>query len=346
MNLTPIQSGWIKLADIKTALFNELQAAELAVQDLVNGIDGNPLPIVQANLKSAKQVMADAKAKRLEFTRMIDDKLIIPTMDFEKRMAANIDAGSIIELELRKQAAESAESQQLFANEVAALKAHITNEWFRIAAQYRYELENITLETYQNCLKTKQHIDLIPAMVVDMERILDKWKLPEFQKFERKLVKDGHAKEIFDSIEKYNPANDLQTAKNNIKIIWSTYPNDLANADAAIESIDKHKQVAEMAMQMEVELESQTNALIAEAGTFIVETPKIKKELKIVADESEQWGKNIVSNFIRLWPYCNKYIRVKSWSKLTIGQMADALAKHINETGNVIPGIETIEVCK
>jgi hypothetical protein len=39
-------------------------------------------------------------------------------------------------------------------------------------------------------------------------------------------------------------------------------------------------------------------------------------------------------------------LRVKSWTKLTIGQMADALAKHINETGNIIPGIETIEVCK
>ena len=346
MNLTPQQTGWVKLSDIKSALFDELQRAELAVQDYVNGIDGNPLDVIQHNIKSAKQVMADAKAKRLEFTRMIDEKLITPTMEFEKRMAANIEVAAAIELDARKKAAEDAQSQQAYANEAAALKAHIVNEWFRIAAEYRFELERITLESYQNCLKDKQPVHSIPAMVQNMKLILDEWKLPEFQRFERKHVKDSHAKEIFDSIEKYNPADDLQTAKNNVSAVWSTYANDLANADAAIESIDQHKKLAEMALHVEIDLETSTNALIAEAETLIVETPKVKKELKIVAEETEQWAKTIVSNFVRLWPYCNKFVRVKSWQKLTIGQMADALAKHINETGNAIPGIQTEEICK
>jgi len=335
MNLTPVQSGWIKLADIKTALFDELQRAELAVQDYMNGIEGNPLDVVQHNIKSAKQVMADAKAKRLEFTRMIDEKLLTPATAFEKRMAEQIE-----------QAAENAQKQQAIANETAALKAHIVNEWFRIAAQYRHDMERITLESYQNCLKSKQPVESIPNMIHDMKSILDNWKLPEFQKFERKLVSDGLAKEIYDSIEKYNPEDDLQTAIKNISVIWSTYSNDLANVDVAIESIEKHKQIAEMAFEMDLEFETATNALIAEAETLIVETPKVKKEIKIKAEETEQWAKTIVSNFVRLWPYVNQYVRVKSWTKLTIGQMADALAKHINETGNVIPGIETIEVCK
>ena len=346
MNLTPVQNGWLKLADIKTSLFDELQRAELAVQDYINGIDGNPLDVIQHNIKSAKQVMADAKSKRLEFTRMIDEKLINPTMEFEKRMAANIEAGAAIELDSRKKAAAYAENRQLFVNEAAELKAHIVNEWFRIAAQYRYELEKITLESYQNCLKAKQPVSFIPGMMADMESILNDWKLPEFQKFDRKFIPDGQAKEIYDSIEKYNSANDLKTAIKNISVIWSTYANDLANADVAIESIEKHKQVAEMAMKMDVEFETATNSLIAEAETFIVDTPKVKKELKIVVVESEQWAKTIIANFVRLWPYCNKFVRVKSWSKLTIGQMSDALAKHINETGNVIPGIETEEICK
>jgi hypothetical protein len=346
MNLTPIQSGWIKLADIKTALFDDLQRAELAVQDYMNGIDGNPLGVVQHNIKSAKQVMADAKSKRLEFTRMIDEKLITPVTAFEKRMAEQIEQAGAIELEMRKQAAENAGKQQAIANETAALKAHIVNEWFRIAAQYRHDMERITLESYSNCLKEKHPAHSIPAMVQDMKRILNEWKLPEFQKFERKLVSDGLAKEIYDSIEKYNPADDLQTAIKNISVIWSTYSNDLANVDVAIESIEKHKQIAEMAFEMDLEFETATNALIAEAETMIVETPKVKKEIKIKVYESEQWAKTIVSNFVRLWPYVNQYVRVKSWTKLTIGQMADALAKHINETGNVIPGIETNEVCK
>lgn len=346
MNLTPVQNGWLKLADIKTSLFDELQRAELAVQDYINGIDGNPLDVIQHNIKSAKQVMSDAKSKRLEFTRMIDEKLINPTMEFEKRMAANIEAAAAIELDARKKAAADAENQQAIANEAAALKAHIVNEWFRIAAQYRYELEKITLESYSNCIKNRVPVDQLQAMTDDMYLILNDWKLSEFQKFDRKLISDGHAKEIYDSIEKYNPANDLKTAIKNISVIWSTYSNDLANADVAIESIEKHKQVAEMAMKMDVEFETATNSLIAEAETLIVDTPKVKKELKIVVVESEQWAKTIVANFVRLWPYCNKFVRVKSWSKLTIGQMSDALAKHINETGNVIPGIETEEICK
>ena len=346
MNLTPVQNGWLKLADIKTSLFDELQRAELAVQDYINGIDGNPLDVIQHNIKSAKQVMSDAKSKRLEFTRMIDEKLINPTMEFEKRMAANIEAAAAIELDARKKAAADAENQQAIANEAAALKAHIVNEWFRIAAQYRYELEKITLESYSNCIKNRVPVDQLQAMTDDMYLILNDWKLSEFQKFDRKLISDGHAKEIYDSIEKYNPANDLKTAIKNISVIWSTYSNDLANADVAIESIEKHKQVAEMAMKMDVEFETATNSLIAEAETLIVDAPKVKKELKIVVVESEQWAKTIVANFVRLWPYCNKFVRVKSWSKLTIGQMSDALAKHINETGNVIPGIETEEICK
>jgi endonuclease YncB( thermonuclease family) len=346
MNLTPVQNGWLKLADIKTSLFDELQRAELAVQDYINGVDGNPLDVIQHNIKSAKQVMADAKWKRLEFTRMIDEKLIIPATAFEKRMADNIKDAEAVELKIRIDAAENAEKQQAIANEAAALKAHIVNEWFRIAAQYRYELEKVTLESYSNCIKNRVPVDQLEAMTSDMERILNAWNLSEFQKFDRKLISDGHAKEIYDSIEKYNPANDLKTAIKNISAIWSTYSNDLANADVAIESIEKHKQVAEMAMKMDVEFETATNSLIAEAETLIVDTPKVKKELKIVVVESEQWAKTIVANFVRLWPYCNKFVRVKSWSKLTIGQMSDALAKHINETGNVIPGIETEEICK
>jgi hypothetical protein len=346
MNLTPVQSGWIKLADIKTALFDELQRAELMVQNLTNDIQGKSLDVVQANLKRAKQTLSDAKAKRLEFTRMIDDKLINPTMAFEKRMTENIDTTAAHELELRKAAAAEAEKGQLIANETAALKAHIVNEWFRIAAQYRYELEQITIESYQNCLRSKVPVDQMEHMTTDMIRILDNWKLPEFQKFERKFVPDGHAKEIFDSIDKYDPANDLKRAKENVSNVWSTYANDLANADVAIAHIEREKMENESKLKTEIALETATNTLIAEAEKLIVDAPKVKKEIKIVVVESEQWAKTIVANFVRLWPYANKYVRVKSWTKLTIGQMADALAKHINETGNIIPGVEIEEICK
>lgn len=346
MNLTPVQNGWLKLADIKTALFNDLQSAELVVQGYLKDLERMSLDEIQFNIKSAKQTFQDAKSRRLEFTRMIDEKLINPTMEFEKRMAANIEAAAAIELDARKKAADDAEKQQQYANEAAALKAHIVNEYFRIAWQYRNDLHAITIETYQNCLKSKVPVDQINNMKIDMVNILDRWKLPEFQKFERRFVPDGHAKEIFDSIEKYDPRADLQRAKDKVNEIWSTYANDLANADAAIAHLETEKAEKESQMKSEIALEAATNTLIAEAETIVIDAPKVKKELKIVVVESEQWAKTIVANFVRLWPYVNKFVRVKSWQKLTIGQMADALAKHINETGNIIPGVETEEVCK
>lgn len=346
MNLTPVQSGWIKLSDIKTALFDDLQRAELMVQNLTDNIQGKSLVVVQENIKRAKQTLSEAKTKRLEFTRMIDEKLINPTMAFEKRMLENIDKANAVELELRKAAAAEAEKEQLYLNEVAALKAHIVNEWFRIAAQYRYELEKITLESYSNCLKNRVPVDQIEHMTTDMIRILDNWKLPEFQKFERKFVPDGHAKEVFDSIDKYDPAGDLKRAKDNVANVWSTYANDLQNADIAIESIEMETDHKLQSLKQDIALETATNTLIAEAETLVIDAPKVKKEIKIVVVESEAWAKTIVANFVRLWPYANKYVRVKSWSKLSIGQMAEALSKHINETGNIIPGVEIEEVCK
>jgi hypothetical protein len=346
MNLTPVQNGWLKLADIKTALFNDLQSAELVVQGYTKDLERMSLDEIQFNIKSAKQTFQDAKSRRLEFTRMIDEKLINPTMEFEKRMAANIEAAAAIELDARKKAAAEAEKEQQYMNEVAALKAHVVNEWFRIAAQYRYELNEITFDTYKNCLKARVPKDKIEHMTTDMVDILDRWKLPEFQKFERRFVPDGHAKEIYDSIDKYDPRADLDRAKMNVALIWAAYANDLVNVDATIEYMENEKATKAAEMKSEIALETATNTLIAEAETIIIDTPKVKKELKIVVVESEQWAKTIVANFVRLWPYCNKFVRVKSWSKLTIGQMADALAKHINETGNIIPGVETEEICK
>jgi hypothetical protein len=54
----------------------------------------------------------------------------------------------------------------------------------------------------------------------------------------------------------------------------------------------------------------------------------------------------VLTNFIKNWQYVNKYVKVKSWAKLSIGQMAEALAKHISETGETFANLTTEEVCK
>lgn len=346
MNLTPQQTGWLTLADIKTSLFAQLQSAELQVQEYINGIENNPLDVVQSNIKNAKSVMAEAKAKRLEFTRMIDEKLNVPSMLYEKRMADLINTASAYELELRKKESEQAEKEQAYLNEVSAFRNHIINEWFRIAAEYRNSLEKAVRQCYINCLRDRHPESLMPEMIDNTAAIISKFDLSEFDKFKRVLITDGQAKEIFDSIEKYNKAEDLKRSIDTIKDVWAAYPFDLANAENAIKAIELSSAKKEADNLQALEIELATNTLIAQAETIIIDTPKVKREMKIVIVESEAWAKTILVNFIRLLPHLAPKLRVKSWAKLSIGQMAEAINKHINETGETINGLKLEEVCK
>lgn len=346
MNLTPQQSGWLTLADIKANLFKDLERAELQVQEYINGVEGNPLDVVQSNIKNAKSVLSEAKAKRLDFTRMIDEKLNIPSMLYEKRMLDNINIASAIELEMRKSEVEQAEKEQAYFNEVSAYRNHIVNEFFRIAAEYRNNLEKGVRESYTNCLRDRHPIALIPDMIRNTGEIIEGFKLPAFNKYNRILITDGQAKEIFDSIDKYEPASDLKRIKATIEDVWATYPFDLANAENAIKAIELAAARKEAETLQAIAIEVATNTLIAQAETIVISTQSVKREIKIIVVESEAWAKTILVNFIRLLPQLAPKLRVKSWAKLSIGQMADALNKYMNESGETINGLKTEEICK
>lgn len=343
--LTTQQSGWLRLAEIKTTLFNDLQAAELAVQGIINGM-GADLPSVQEAIKEAKGTMAEAKGKRLAFSRMIDDKLLTPAMAYEKRMAEVIEQAGATELELRKQAEKEAQAGQALQNEIAAYRAHITNEWYRIAAEYRTELHGLVTHCYVTLLKNKMNPQHLGEAIDNLERVLRDVKVPKPAKFNRTLIDNETARDIVASVQPFDAAWELENIISELPERFKMYAHDLENAEAAAAAIAKkaEEQAAETAQKLAVE--QATNVLIAEAETVIIDAPKVKRELKIVPVESEQWATTIVANFLKNWQYCNKFVRVKSWQKLTIGQMADALAKHISETGETITGIQTEEICK
>lgn len=344
--LTTQQQGWLHLAEIKRNLFDELQAAELAVQGKLNGIKAADLETAQSAIKESKTILADAKGKRLAFSRMIDEKLLTPSMQYEKRMLENIETAGKYELELRKQAEKSALEAQAYQSEVAAYKAHITNEWFRIAHQYRTELKNTIDYTYTSLLKDKVGAEKVPEIIEDLTKVLLSIKLPTPNKFQRNLLDDAAAKQIVSEIKKYNPKPDLDEAIAEVNKRFTLYENDLQNADAAAKAIEEQAKLDAEENAKRLAAEQATNVLIAQAETVIVDTPKVKREIKIVIIESEQWAMTVTANFLKNWQYVNKYVRVKSWAKLTISQMADALAKHISETGEEISGLQIEEICK
>jgi hypothetical protein len=343
--LTTIQQGWLKLAEIRIDLFDRLRLDELACQAELNNIKELPLERMQANLRNAKFNLSEAKRKRLEFTRMIDEKLNGPSMEFEKRMAAMIDEASKFELAARLDIESKAKESQLHANEVALYKAHIINEWTRIAHEYRSNLQKMIDSSYINCIKAKNPVSQMPAMVSDLQSIMSKFDLSSFVKFQRMFITDQEALDIFHSIDKYEPSNDLAYYQTLVNDRFAMYAHDLANEESLTKLLQE-QQLRVAQAEQELKADIATNTLIAQAETLIVDTPKVKREIKIVVIESEAWAMAVITNFIKNWQYVNKYVKVKSWAKLSIGQMAEALAKHISETGETFSNLTTEEVCK
>jgi hypothetical protein len=343
--LTTQQSGWLRLADIKTNLFNELQSSELAVQGALNAM-GSDLPSVQEAMKQAKTILAEAKGKRLAFTRMIDEKLMVPSMAYEKRMAELIDAAGVKELELRKAAENEANKAAELNAEIAEYRAHITNEWYRIAAEYRQTLSGMVRHCYTTLLKQGVPVANIPDAMDDLANVLRSVQLPKPVKFQRRLVDDKTAKSIVSESRAYDPAPDLEAAIAELPDAFEMYSHDLLNAEEATKAIEQRAAAEATENAQRLAVEQATNVLIAQSEIVTIDTPRVKRELKIVVVESEQWASTIVANFLKNWQYCSKFIRVKSWAKLTIAQMADALAKHMSETGETIPNIQTEEICK
>jgi hypothetical protein len=300
---------------------------------------------MQANLRNAKFNLSEAKRKRLDFTRMIDEKLTQPSMEFEKRMAAMIDEATKLELAARLDIESKAIEAQLLQNEIAQFKTHIVNEWTRIAHEYRSNLQKMIDSSYINCIKAKNPVSQVPAMVADLKDIMSRFALGNFQKFDTRLITNEQALAIFHSIDKYVHDGDLAYYQTLAEERFKMYAHDLANV-WSLAKLEQEQQIRVTQAEIELAADIATNTLIAQAETLIVDTPKVKREIKIVVIESEAWAMAVLTNFIKNWQYVNKYVKVKSWAKLSIGQMAEALAKHISETGETFSNLQTEEVCK
>jgi len=343
--LTTIQQGWLKLAEIRIDLFDRLRLDELACQAELKDFQDLPLEKMQANLRNVKHFLSEAKRKRLDFTRMIDDKLSQPSMEFEKRMAAMIDEATKLELAARLDIESKAIESQLLQNEIAQFKTHIVNEWTRIAHEYRSNLQKMIDSSYINCIKAKNPVSQVPAMVSDLKDIMSRFELGTFKKFDYRLITTTQALEIFHSIDKYEPSGDLAYYQGQVDVKFQMYGHDLANAES-LAKLEQEQQLRVAAAEQELAADIATNTLIAQAETLIVDTPKVKREIKIVVVESEAWAMAVMANFMKVWQDVNYRVKVKSWAKLSIGQMAEALAKHISETGETFANLTTEEVCK
>jgi hypothetical protein len=346
MELTPQQHGWVKLAGIKETLVNNLNNAELSIQGILADLQSKDHANIEHAINEAKSVFKQAKGSRLEFTRLIDDKLINPIMDYEKRMQKNIDAGVVIELEARKAEALRIQAEQIYLNEVAAFKTHIKNELARIKNKYIDDLRKGINVMYREYLLQKEPIENIAQMKLHAENFIKSFKLDDFQKFPLHAVTNEQAFEIWEEMGTYNPEQDLSNALDSIDDVFKTYQLDLQNAEMAILANQQKQNEIDKSRLEQQTFEKLSNELIDDANSVKLEMPKFKNEIRIVFENSETWALNIITHFMKNYQFISKHIKVKTWDKLTLGQMSTALAKHIQETGEQIPSFQIEEICK
>ena len=151
-------------------------------------------------------------------------------------------------------------------------------------------------------------------------------------------------KEIFNTIAKPN-YKDIYNSFN-IEEHFANFESDKKNADAAIKNGKERQLLYEMQNNRALATETSLTTIIAASEVAEVVAPKIKREMKIVIEESERWAKAVIAEFIIRMPFLQKYIRVKSWSKLSVGQMGEYLAKFVTETGDLINSLKFEEVQK
>jgi hypothetical protein len=338
------QQGWLQVANTKAQLFDALAKGELAVQGILAKIEADEnLTSVQSKIKEAKAQAASDKSNRLTFTTMIEAKLIKPAMEFEKRNDSLISLAAAHELAVRKKEAEKVAKANAKEAEKANLRAFISSENYRLAAEYRLRMHNLTAGAYRMSLQQRS---LVPFE--DLHKILLAEPRGPFNKFNLVYLTPEEATAIFSDVPQYTIAEDQAKAIAEAMDKWSHFEFDLANAEAALAAEGAASAVRQQAVQQDVAIETATNTLVATAEvSALVQGPVVRKKLQVVVGAADQqWAKNVITGFLRNWADCASFIRVKTWDKLSLGQMAAALGQHASATGERVTGLEYEEVEK
>lgn len=338
--------AWVQLAQSKNELTQKLANSELALQKILLDVNVNDHKAIDEALAVYRKSHTMLIESRKEFTSIIEGNIVQPLMQFEKRSDPKVNANYLdlttISLNLRQIAAKKAHEFQALENEKNMFTNHCINEFLRIESKYIQDLNNAIDENYENHLTN----NIVTPHLLVIEGSLRAVKIDAIRKFVPVIITKEQMQELFLKVEqpKYNEI--LENKISQLPHIFINYESDLANAAAAIEQRELDAKIAAKEIAHKLEAETAINTLISQASTPVVETPKIKVELKIEVINSPEWAQLIMTQFIANMPTLVKYVRVKTWDNLSIGQMATAISKHASETGETFKGIIYTEINK
>jgi hypothetical protein len=327
--LDKVQKGWLTFGHLKVTTFDALEKDELAIQQILNGYkDVTELKEIQDMIAKAKALAQESKERRLHLTNMFLEKVSRPSMEFEKRNDALISQANAHELTLRKEVVKKNEAESFKEREKFALKAHVENEYYRIAAKYKQDLEVMVLDSYKNALKNKTPNKEIKAYKKQIVEWLKEIKLDAFVKYECKHLSKEEKMAEFKSVKPYTGKDDLQAAIDTLEDTFAMYSEDLKNRTKAIKKTESKIDHVETETEKDIVVTTEINNMTAEAEPLTLSGgPTIKKKWEVVEENTADWALAVIGMFLGQLSKTREHIRVSSWSKLTIGQMAAACAK-------------------
>lgn len=342
--------AWVTLAEKKNLLTFELQKRELGAQQILLRVqrEDAAYEAIDVALAEYRKAYTEMVEGRKQFTAMIDSNIVQPLMSFEKRVDPKTnEAYGILtgrSLTLRKEEKEKADLANATNQEIASFKTHVENEFIRVVTVYRYDLAKMMHEAYSTWLREGAPLKDLPLQ--QLKQFLSEVQINPVNKFNARYLQVPQMHEIFAECRKPDYKEILDQAFADMEKLFANYESDLANAEAAIKHQQEQQALKEAEEKRKAEEEAAMTTLINNAEAVKIDEPKIKKTLQVVVVESEQWAKTVMAAFITNLPHLAKYFRVKSWSKLNVGQMANYLGQYATDSGEVFKGLQLQEVEK
>lgn len=337
-------AAWLGMAHQKNILNHDLAKMELQAQGLLLPVkDSQDYKAIDEALASYRKLTGDMTATRMPFTNAVDSGIVQPLMAFEKRVKEDTAYHTLVSrsLNLRKAESDKVNASNQKAAEITRFKAHVENEFFRVAAEYRALLRKECAGQYEIALREK-----LTGDTKDIKLMLQTLAVPAPAKFNATQITFDEMSTIYAAVQKPDYASMYVEACKDLDNMFANFASDLANAEGAIQHQQQVTQLVDIAETKRLNEDVAINTLIATSETVVIDTPRIKKTLQVVIIESEAWAKSVMAAFIVNMPHLGGKIRVKSWANLTIGQMAVALGQLASETGAMADKLEYKEVEK
>lgn len=327
------QVSWLTLAKSKQSTLEALRQAELHAQRLLLNWENKTALELQEGLAAYKKAVTQMQETRKGFTRfmdMISDELMQP----EKRaqvwdVVAKAEARRI---ELVKSIQETNDTAKAKALEITKFKAHVSNEYTRIEAEYQTLLLRAIRDYYKNALSMdldeqglKKHLDTSIAALGDI-------KAPDMKKFEPQLHTKQELIPIWQTIKQPDYLGSLKIAKDGLIDQYKMYFNDKHNPAQAIAHVEAENLRVQSMILGQADTRIATNTLVAQAAEFEVIEPDGVKPIKklekiVVSDTDSEKIRKIIAAFLGNWYKAWNEVSVKKFGNLTVAQMAAALDK-------------------